>query len=300
MKALISPWHDGETHLQSTLGIAARMGEIGPRVIRDHMIEQHRTFYGQLPFVVLGAVDAHGDAWATLRAAAPGFLSSPDPLTLHADLPRDDADPADAGFNHGDAVAVLGIDLHTRRRNRLNGIVRRRGANAFDIDVRQSFGNCPQYITPRDVSVMAPIAAPPTVTTHMNTHARAMITTADTFFVASHVDLADGRQVDVSHRGGPPGFVHVGNDGVLTIPDYAGNRFFNTLGNIVANPKAGLVFVDFATGTLLQITGDAEVILKAPEIAVTPDAERLWRVHPRRIVLRPGALPLRWVATPAE
>jgi predicted pyridoxine 5'-phosphate oxidase superfamily flavin-nucleotide-binding protein len=298
--ALSSPWHAGETLIQQRVGVAARMQELGPRVIRTYLLEQHRNFYPQLPFVVLGSVDANGDAWATLRAAAPGFLSSPDPLTLHVALPRDENDPADAGLNHGDAVGLLGIELHTRRRNRLNGVVQRRGANAFDIDVRHAFGNCPQYITVRDVSVAPWVAAPPILATHVNEHTRAMIEAADTFFVASYADVENGRQVDVSHRGGPPGFVRVGNDGVLTIPDYAGNRFFNTLGNLVANPKGGLVFVDFTTGTLLQMTGDAEVVFDSPEIAATPGAERLWRFHPRRLVLRTGALPLRWVTAAPE
>ena len=90
-----------------------------------------------------------------------------------------------------------------------------------------------------------------------------MIAGADTFFVASYVDDAErGRAVDVSHRGGRPGFVRIGADGVLTIPDFSGNRFFNTLGNLIANPKAGLLFVDFETGDELQLTGDAEVLLE--------------------------------------
>ena len=122
-----------------------------------------------------------------------------------------------------------------------------------------------------------------------------MIAGADTFFVASYVDdAARGRMVDVSHRGGRPGFVRIGADGVLTIPDFSGNRFFNTLGNLIANPKAGLLFVDFETGDLLQLTGDAEVILDLPEIAAVQGAERLWRFTPRRILYRPDALPLRW------
>ncbi len=98
----------------------------------------------------------------------------------------------------------------------------------------------------------------------------------------------------MSHRGGKPGFVRIGGDGVLTIPDFAGNLLFNTLGNLLANPKAGLLFVDFESGDLLQLTGDAEVILDSPEIAAFQGAERLWRFTPRRIVYRPGALPLRW------
>jgi hypothetical protein len=64
------------------------------------------------------------------------------------------------------------------------------------------------------------------------------------------VDRDDRRQVDVSHRGGNAGFVRIGNDGVLTIPDFDGNLFFSTLGNIFVNGKAGLLFVDFATGDI--------------------------------------------------
>ena len=90
--------------------------------------------------------------------------------------------------------------------------------------------------------------------------------------------------------------MRIGEDGVLTIPDFAGNLFFNTLGNIRTNPKSGLSFADFSTGALLQLTGDAEVILDSPEIAAFQGAERLWRFTPRRIVYRAEALPLRWVA----
>ena len=122
-----------------------------------------------------------------------------------------------------------------------------------------------------------------------------MINGADTFFVASYVELPEGgRQVDVSHRGGKPGFVHLGEDGVLSVPDFAGNLFFNTLGNFSVNPRAGLVFVDFATGDLLQIAGVPEVVLEGPEIAAFQGAERFWRVKPTRIVYRPAGLPLHW------
>jgi predicted pyridoxine 5'-phosphate oxidase superfamily flavin-nucleotide-binding protein len=103
-----------------------------------------------------------------------------------------------------------------------------------------------------------------------------MIAVADTFFVASYTDdTVDGRQVDVSHRGGKAGFVRVGEDGVLTIPDFAGNLHFNTLGNFLLTPRAGLMFVDFATGDVLQLSGRAEVILESPEIAAFQGAERL-------------------------
>ncbi|MDL2407793.1 pyridoxamine 5'-phosphate oxidase family protein [Rhizobium calliandrae] len=294
-----SSWHAGEIALQKKAGAADRMSEVGQRVLRNYLLEQHRDFYPQLPFIVLGAVDTAGDVWATLRAAHPGFLHSPDIHTLGVDLDRDPADPIDAGMNDGDAIGMLGIELHTRRRNRLNGTIRRQGSDGFDVTVGQSYGNCPQYIQLRDFEFVRDPSErtdqPALHLAELDGRARDMIKSADTFFVASYVDREDGpREVDVSHRGGRTGFVRIGSDGVLTIPDFAGNRFFNTLGNFLVNPKAGLVFADFDSGGLLQLAGDAEVVLESPEIAAFQGAERLWRFTPRRIVRRSGALPLRW------
>jgi uncharacterized protein len=296
---LLSPWHAGELAVQRSAGSADKLATRGHLLLRDHLIDQHRQFYPLLPFVVAGAVDRQGDAWATILAGQPGFLQAPDPYRLRIAAARDPGDPADGGLNDGDAVGLLGIELHTRRRNRLNGQVRRADATSFDVLVQQSFGNCPQYIQQRDVAFARDPATPSHAAAReldrLDDRARAMIAGADTFFVASYVDdAARGRMVDVSHRGGRPGFVRVSADGVLTIPDFSGNRFFNTLGNLIANPKAGLLFVDFETGDLLQLTGDAEVILDSPEIAAVQGAERLWRFTPRRILYRPGALPLRW------
>jgi predicted pyridoxine 5'-phosphate oxidase superfamily flavin-nucleotide-binding protein len=293
-----SPWHAGEVAIQRSAGVAEKMAARG-RVLRDHLIDQHREFYPQLPFIVVGAVDVAGDAWATILAGRPGFLHSPDPSRLRIVAARDPHDPADSGMNDCDAIGLLGIELHTRRRNRLNGLIRREAQGSFEVTVEQSFGNCPQYIQLRDYAFVRDPATPaPDAPQHLDrldARARAMIAGADTFFVASYVDHEDaGRQIDVSHRGGKAGFVRLGEDGALTIPDFAGNRFFNTLGNLFANPKAGLLFADFETGGLLQLSGDAEIILDSPEIAAFQGAERLWRFTPRRIVYRRNALPLRW------
>ncbi|MGR9308903.1 pyridoxamine 5'-phosphate oxidase [Rhizobium leguminosarum bv. trifolii] len=294
-----SPWHEGELAIQRSVGVVERMDGPGRNFVRKAMPEQHRAFFPMLPFVVLGAVDAKGDVWATVRAERPGFMASPEPEILEVGLPRDPADPADAGMEHGDAIAMLGIQLETRRRNRLNGVIRRTDAKGFDVRVGQSFGNCPQYIQPRSAAFIRdpdmPTATQPLHSGQLDDRALGMVEGADTFFVASYVDRANGeRQVDVSHRGGNAGFVRVGADGVLTIPDFAGNRFFNTLGNILVNSKAGLVFVDFETGDMLQMTGNAEVLLDPPDIATFQGAERLWRFTPEEIVLRSDALPLRW------
>lgn len=278
--------------MQRTMGMAERMEEVGRKVLRPFMPEQHRAFFAQLPFVVLGSVDGAGDAWATLRAGAPGFMTSPDPVTLNVALPPQPDDPAEAGLADGNAVGLLGIELHTRRRNRLNGTLHRRDAAHVTVTVGESFGNCPQYIHVRDwTPVPDRLPRPAEALAALGPRERALIAASGTFFVASYADTAAGRRVDVSHRGGVAGFVDVAPDGTLTVPDYPGNRFFNTLGNLLLNGRAGLVFVDFASGDVLQMSGDAEVVQDGAAAAWVPGAERLWRFKPRRIVWRAAALP---------
>jgi len=296
-----TPWHAGERALQQSANVLEKMEGIGSRVIRDHLLEQHQEFYPLLPFMVMGTVDAEGDAWATLRAGEPGFANASDAHHLQLNVSPDNTDPAQAGIGQGSAIGLLGIDLQTRRRNRLNGMIAQADERGLDIKVVQSYGNCPRYIHQRQFTFSRPAGQPGSMPaqwmTHLDLQARALIADAATFFVASYVQGEDGQQqIDVSHRGGNPGFVRVNADGSLTIPDYSGNFFFNTLGNLLVNPKSGLTFVDFSTGELLQMTGDARVELDSPHIARFEGAERLWHFTPRHIVRRADALPLRWVS----
>lgn len=289
-----SPWHAGEKQLQAHVGVAERMEVFGRKVIRSEMPDQHRTFYQQLPFMLYGAVDADGHPWASILEGQPGFAHSPEPglLQFHS-LPALD-DPAQ--LSDGSAIGLLGIELHTRRRNRINGHVRAMTTGGFAVTVDQSFGNCPQYIQLRQFHSV-PLADPSTrVAQHfseLDDAAMAMIAEADTFFVASYVDVDGERSVDVSHRGGQSGFVRVeGNR--LTIPDFAGNLHFNTLGNLLLNPRAGLLFIDFNTGDLLQLSGRTEIILEGPQVEAFQGAERLWTIDVEQVVRRPATLALRW------
>ncbi|WP_234781487.1 pyridoxamine 5'-phosphate oxidase family protein [Sphingobium yanoikuyae] len=278
--------------------MVADMAVMGRQFIRDYLIDQHRRFYGQLPFAVFGAVDDDGLVWASPRAGLPGFLNAKDPKHLRIMTVADHGDPANAGFRNGKAVAMIGIEPATRRRNRLNGRIEMADEGGFVIEIDEAFGNCPQYIQrrspsyTRDPGTLSSVA--PEALAAIDEAGRAMIGSADSFYVASFADTPKGRRVDVSHRGGRPGFVRIDEDGTLTVPDFAGNQFFNTLGNIRETGKAGLVFIDWSTGDLLQISGDAEVVLDSPEIAAFTGAERLWRVRPRRIVRRVAGLPLTW------
>lgn len=295
-----SPFHAGELAIQSRVGAQEQIDKQGRRVIRDYLPEQFRQFFSQLPYVIVGTVDEVGNPWASILVGKPGFLSSPDDCTLRVDAQPLFGDPLTANLANGIDIGFLGIELHTRRRNRLNGVVSASHANGFDVRVGQSFGNCPQYIQARMFELGENTPTAPKLVHSIKTLGaveQAMMKASDTFFIATaYQDESAGaaRGVDVSHRGGKSGFVRVDNDRTLTVPDFSGNKHFNTFGNLVLNPHAGLLFVDFDRGNLLYLTGTAEVIWEGAEISLYEGAERLLRFHLERGYRVDGSLPLRW------
>lgn len=297
---MAATFHEGEIALQERAGSRVKLAEIGPRVIRDHMPDQHREFFAQLPFVIVGTVDSQGQPWASVLAGEPGFVSSPEPRRLVVRARVLAHDPLGGNLAEGAAIGLLGIEPHTRRRNRLNGWVRRRDAKSFDVEVGQSFGNCPKYIQARrpEFAGLVDKARPAQVLAVLDAEAHELIARADTFFIATAHPLAGrGEQpafgVDVSHRGGKPGFVRVEGN-VLTVPDFAGNSFFNTLGNLAVNSRCGLLFMDFGTGDLIHVQARGEIIHEGPEVRAFHGAQRLMRFRVVSALRLPAALPLRW------
>jgi predicted pyridoxine 5'-phosphate oxidase superfamily flavin-nucleotide-binding protein len=302
---IAAPFHAGERALQLQAGSREQMAVAGPRVIRDYMPDQHREFFAQLPFVVVGSLDANLQPWASVLAAPAGFAHSPDAAHLRIDALPAAGDPLAAQLAEGAPLGLLGIEPHTRRRNRMNGTVESLDATGFMLQVQQSFGNCPRYIQAREPVFMPTRTGNASVQwlDALDLDAQRLIGSADTLFIATAYpdeaaagDEADARShgVDVSHRGGRPGFVRVDEGGVLTVPDFNGNRFFNTLGNLLAHPRAGLLFIDYDNGELLHVAATAEIVLDGPELAEFEGAERLLRLHVEHALRRPAALPLRW------
>jgi uncharacterized protein len=293
-----SPFHRGELAIQKQLGVADRLASFARKVVRNYLTEQHQTFFRQLPFVVAASVDNYGYPAVTLLAGKPGFMHSPDPSCLQIDRTPDRTDPVLAGWTPGNPVGLLGIELLTRRRNRLNGKLTLGENGVLHVRVGQSFGNCPQYIQSRGLEFADDPAVAwqgmPETGTELDAEANAMIASAETFFVGSYIDegKCGGRSVDASHRGGKPGFVRVVGKR-LSVPDFAGNLHFNTLGNFLLNPRAGLLFVDFTTGDMLHVSGDVVLDFDSPEVRSFQGAERLWHLDVRRWIRRRAALPLR-------
>jgi predicted pyridoxine 5'-phosphate oxidase superfamily flavin-nucleotide-binding protein len=282
------PFHPGERLAQTYAGI-----RVVGAPIRDAMPEQHRTFFTQLPILFAAVADPSGWPVATALTGTPGFVSSPAPDRLEIAALPDPADPATAGLRTAAPIGLLGLDSATRRRNRANGIIDAVGPSGFSVHVRQSFGNCPQYIQTRFVQAEEADAGALETLAHLDPGAKAAIEAADTFFIASSSGPNAGESggLDISHRGGRPGFVRVDGD-VLTIPDFRGNRYFNTFGNLMLDDRAGLLFLDFTTGDILQLQGRAEILWRSEP--GFDGAERLWRVRVTTAWRRRAALPLRW------
>jgi ferredoxin-NADP reductase/predicted pyridoxine 5'-phosphate oxidase superfamily flavin-nucleotide-binding protein len=292
-----SPFHPGEQKVQKRLGVRD-IEDWARKVVRDYLPEEHRAFHTALPFLVVAARDAQGRPWATLLTGPEGFVASPDLRSLVIDAKPVRGDGLEEALVTGADFGILGIELSTRRRNRVNGRIVGNDSGAVVFGVEQAFGNCPQYIREREWRrVEGEPAGRPAKGTRLTASQRNWIASADTFFIASGY-RAKGQSatfgMDASHRGGDRGFVRVASEMRLEFPDYAGNNHFNTIGNLVLDPRAGFLFIDFETGSLLQLTGRATIDWDSEAVARISGARRLVTFDIEEIVELPAAVALRW------
>lgn len=293
------PFHQGEREIQQRLGVREALSRVGKRAIRDHLIDQHRAFYEQIPDIYYGAYDAEGNLWASMLWGAPGFLVTPNEHTLAISPNVLAGDPAFDALGPMSEIGILGLMFHTRRRNRASGVIARRDDASVIVDITQSFGNCPKYIQSRNVVDSVESQSQVTASDSIQDLHRTIISQADTFFIASHYADENGPGqggIDMSHRGGKPGFVHVDDSGRITWPDFAGNNFFNTLGNLIKNPHAGLFFMDYVNGDVLFVTGSASILWDDETTSGFAGSERLIQFEPRKLIHVTAALPWRWSA----
>ena len=78
--------------------------------------------------------------------------------------------------------------------------------------------------------------------------------------------------IDVSPKGDAPGFVHIGDNGSLLIPDRPGNNLAYGYRNLLRNANIGLIFVVPTMTETLRVKGTA-VISNAPDILETLSAQ---------------------------
>lgn len=248
-------FHEGELAVQRRAGVldeAARLsGMLAPARLGDGV----SRFLAERTFAAITARDAAGTLWISPLVGPPGFLRVAAPTVLEVGALPAEGDPL-RRLPAPQAVGLIVIEFALRRRLRVNGTLAHAGRDGLRVDVREAFGNCPQYIQARilhEAPAAARRAGPVRHGLALTAEDVALIRRSDTFFIGS---THPGRGSDASHRGGPPGFVRVEN-GRLWWPDYRGNNMFNTLGNLDVDPTAAQLFPDFATGRTLQLSGRA-------------------------------------------
>lgn len=324
------PFHRGELEVQLKLGAYEYVNSYAPQFIRPHMPLQHRDFYANQPFLVAAARDEQGHMWSTLLFAsnaattpetADSFVTSPDPKTLIMNSSPLPGDALEGAMAVGSDLGLLGIEFATRRRNRVNGRIVSNDPKAMTFQVDQSFGNCPQYIKPRewwtandasdpqksDDSAVSTCDSPTNSDStklprpnKLNMKQVKCVQEAETVFLATGY-RAHGENPaygnDAGHRGGAPGFLDVQDDHrTIILPDYNGNSHFNTIGNIYMDSSMGLTIPLYETGGMLQLSGQASIIWDDDErVARYAGAKRLIEFVVERINQLPdGSLPIRW------
>jgi uncharacterized protein len=295
------PFHPGERAIQEQTG-EREVALMNGRLIGDRIPAAARLFVAQQHYCALGWSSPEHELWAAFLGGPQGFAHT-DEDGSQLNLRLDDIAgvlsriPPFAGVEVNDHLGVLFIELATRRRLRASGRCAHKTATELAISIDEAHPLCPKYIQRRQLEDAAPGGAPSGIQEGeaLSTELVAWITGADTFFVASsHPD----RSADISHRGGKPGFVrHDG--GVLRIPDYPGNGMFNTLGNFMLNPRAGLTFVDFGANRQLQMTGEVSLDLDAGTTeggtaGGTGGTGRWWEFRPRKWIVAPLNRAFEW------
>jgi uncharacterized protein len=289
-----SIYHEGEIAVQARAGVRDMALRLGGG-IRSLIPEAAREFILRQPIAVIGAMGQDDSLWASVLTGEPGFLRAVDDQTMQIDARLLEGDPLAAYVKDGAQVGLLIIELETRRRMRLNGVVDLVSDDGLLIRAEEVFSNCPKYIQAREWRKTENIKDVKNRTalrsTELSSEQRLWISEADTFFIASSHPKAG---VDVSHRGGAPGFVRIKDGRELVWGDYQGNNMFQTLGNLTSNPKAGLLFIDFEHERTLHLSGAAEVIWDEAQAASLGGAGRIASFRVEQAVEIRDSLPLQW------
>lgn len=283
------PFHPGERLAQERAGVARMADRIGGS-IHSGIPERAADFLEEATLVVLATTDLERRPWASVLTGAPGFIRVPDADRVVIAARPAAGDPLTANLASSPHVGLLAPDFTTRRRMRLNGRLATGATGEIIIQPEQVYANCPKYIQRRAAPepLAGPTAPSPVRSRSLTEAQRRWLRRADTFFLAT---ANPGEGADASHRGGSPGFLQAEGD-VIRWPDYSGNMMFNTIGNIMAHPWAGLTVPDFDTGDLLLLTGSATVEWQPTPAERGAGAERMLRLEVAEAIELRGALGL--------
>ena len=274
-------FHQGELAVQILAGDEQTAEQIGKRAIKKAIVSGANPFIEQQAMTIVSSRDNNGNLWASALLGEVGFIKIPNKVEVTFDRKMIHSTTSDIFYQNiqtNKEIGLLFIEHATRRRFRVNGKATLT-EDKIQVNVLEAYGNCPKYLQrsvfsiPEDVQQVAPII---TNGNNLGESEKEWIRKADTFYLATQ--SKEGK-ADASHRGGNPGFVEILEDGTLKIPDYPGNFMYNSLGNIYSNPNAGLTFVDFKKGEILQLTGKGKVHfnqMSESDLQKTGNTGRYW------------------------
>jgi len=272
-------WHEGEEQMHKLLRVPSHYNPTSP-----FLTPQASHTLARSPLLALGTLDEEGRPWTTLWVGETGFsrpigesiigvattvdrLNDPVVKVLLGERADGEVIKAEGG---GKMLGGLTFNLQTRQRVKLYGRMVAGAVAATEegvgevqlaVKIEQSLGNCPKYMNKKQIRPHVPKPKLELSNFPLSQSAVDLVNQADMFFISSSNHDLD---MDTNHRGGPPGFVRIlSNDEnglVMVYPEYSGNRLYQTLGNLITTPKAGLVFPNFDTGDVLYVTGRTEIV----------------------------------------
>lgn len=249
-----SQYHSGEREAQRLAG-EQEIADSREGMVRPAIPRQVFDWLTAQTLLAVATLDAAGRLWATVVPGKPGFLQA-DANGTHLWVDRTMPTTVLANVKSNGSIGLLAIDLTSRQRMRINGTATAL-PSGLHISVQEAFFNCPKYITRRTALPSATHIEPAQqegvqlLAEHLQ-----LLSETDLLFLAT---VHPERGLDVSHRGGDPGFVQLLPDGRIRIPDYPGNSLFNSLGNLLIDSRIALAVPNLRTGTILQITGLATI-----------------------------------------
>jgi ferredoxin-NADP reductase len=189
-------------------------------------------------------------------------------------------------------VAFIAMSYTDRLRFRCQGQVQQLllQEKVAKVDMTETFPNCKAYIPRVSVEPKASAGLVRSRSTALSAAQQAAVNTAFTFFVASGAPHDDGGpfRVDMSHRGGKPGFLRALSSSTVTWPDYPGNGSFMTIGNLSIYPKACLLLPFLEGGKALQLLGTVQVEWRQDGQQCYDAAERQCTMRVEKVVETSG------------
>ncbi|KAJ3251133.1 hypothetical protein HK103_002620 [Boothiomyces macroporosus] len=292
--------HSGEVAVQQLRGIS--VNEANPSwYISDEIPKQHADFFANLLYFPFGAIDKDGTLWASILVNPVVKILSKVNMQIQCSI--NEKDPFLNAVLGSQYFAAVGVDFTNQRRNKVNGKIL--SAVFADriltliLQADENMGNCPKYITVRNLEYCERKAGEPVIMDRLNMEAQSLINKSSTMFMVTKHMVGDSSECDLgigfNHRGGARGFMRYYKDkdvGKIVLPDYSGNRFFQSLGNIQSDGAAGLVIPDFETGDMLHVTGSARNVFGKEADSIMPRMSLITIIEIQKAILIKGGLNL--------